>query len=390
MIYKKSIFLQILLIVLFFGNAFGAPGEVENLRPDSEHVLNTPSQVSLVEMVWDLPSGYTSVEGYYYTFTTQSTFTFDETNTATLNAIETAYAQKDYTGSNDISIYVYVAAVVYNESTYVDEIGDTTQFGPIRVDTITPDNAGASVDQYINTATADISIGGFGNVGDAVEMYISNSNYETSGEWEGIVSSKAWQIDGSDGRKTIYIRFKDEAENTSDKSISTIYDSTSPSVSITSTSLSFSDYDPITVTITFEDPTPLGANAISGLDTLDFEETDISISNGIIENYTSVSSGSSVTAVYSFTVTPANKADIEIQVLADEIFDQAENGNSASEILVISYVSGANIIAGVPMFDEWGKTLFIVILLGTAIYQLKRRRNVRVPRNHGGQPYTTL
>ncbi|MBF0452477.1 MAG: cadherin repeat domain-containing protein [Candidatus Magnetomorum sp.] len=337
MIKAIKTFSIIILVLVIASEAFAASGVVQNLRPQSEHVLNTPSQVSLIEMEWELPDGYTSVTGYYYQFTNEASLTLDDTSTAELTLIDTAYAAKDYSGSNDVSVYVYVAAVAYNEETYTEEIGETTRFGPVRIDTVAPDNAGVSVDSYIDTSSATLTIGGFGSAGDASQMYISNVNYETSGTWESIVASKPWPIEGSEGRKTIYVRFKDDAGNTSDKSVFTVYDETPPTASMISTVSDQTNSEAVPVTVIFQDPTQVGVDEISAFAALTVESSDISVTNGIIENFTSISSGSSATAIYRFDVKPVNQGNVSVKVLANTISDQAGNGNTASETLSFVY-----------------------------------------------------
>jgi len=334
-------YLRDLLLYIFLPlvacQAYAAIGTVQNLSPKSAHELNTPSQVSLIEMEWDVPEGYTSVTGYYYVFTDESSYTLDGTTTSQLTMIDTAYASKDYTGSNDVTVYFYVAAVAFDPDTYAEGIGETTKFGPIRVDTISPDNAGVSVDQYINTASATLDIGGFGNVGGATWMYISNDNYEISGEWETIVSSKPWPIEGGEGRKTIYIRFKDDADNTSDKSVFTVYDATVPTSKISSDIPNVTNSDTIPITIVFNDPTQLGVNEISAFDTLSLEMSSISVTNGTLSDLTSISSGNNATAIYSLIVNPIDQGQVSVQMLANAIEDKAGNGNSASNVLLFTY-----------------------------------------------------
>jgi hypothetical protein len=335
-------YIRYLFCVYFIFTAFQAYAEigpVQSLSPKSAHEWNTPSQVSLIEMEWDVPEGYTEVDGYYYLFTDDSNYTLDETtiNTLQLERITTAYAAKDYTGSNDVSVYFYVVAVAYDQETFDEGYGETTKFGPIRVDTIAPDNAGVSVDEYINTASATLTIGGFGSFGDATSMYISNDNYEVSGEWETIVSSKTWPIAGGEGRTSIYIRFKDDAGNTSDDSVFTVYDATVPTSNIISDVANVTNSDAISITIVFNDPTQAGVNEISAFDTLSLETTSISATNATLSNLTSISSGNSATAIYTLIVTPQNQGDVSIQVLENAIEDQAGNGNSVSNIFSFTY-----------------------------------------------------
>ena len=333
-------YIRYLFCVYFIFTAFQAYAEigpVQSLSPKSAHEWNTPSQVSLIEMEWDVPDGYNSVTGYYYIFTDESNYTLDDTTTAELTIIETAYASKDYTGSNDVSVYFYVAAVAIDTDTYDQGLGETTRFGPIRVDTISPENAGVSVDDYINSASATLDIGGFGSFGDATSMYISNDNYEVSGEWETIVSSKTWPIAGGEGRKTIYIRFRDDAGNTSDKSVFTVYDATVPTSNITSDAANETNSDAISITIVFNDPTQIGVNEISAFDTLSLETTSISATNATLSDLTSISSGNNATAIYTVIVHPTNQGLVSVQVQANAIEDQAGNGNSASNVFSFTY-----------------------------------------------------
>jgi len=336
---RNNPYLLCIYVILLAAQSYAEIGPVQNLSPKSAHELNKPSQVSLIEMEWDVPEGYTSVTGYYYVFTNESNYTLDDTTTVELIMIDTAYASKDYTGSNDVSVYFYVAAVAFDPATYEEGLGETTKFGPIRVDTIDPDNAGGAVDQYINTASASLEIGGFGNVGDATWMYISNDNYETSGQWETIASSKPWPIEGGEGRKTIYIRFKDDAGNTSDDSVFTLYDATAPTSMILSDIPGITNSDAIPISIIFSDPTQLGVNEISAFNTLSLETSSISVTHATLSNLTSISSGNNATAIYTLIVNPTNQGMISLQVREDTIEDQAGNGNSASNVFSFTYDS---------------------------------------------------
>ena len=333
----RQLFYCLCLLLIITTPVLSAIGPVQSLSPQSAHEMNTPSQASLIEMVWENPEGYTSVTGYYYIFTDESNYTLDETTTAELTLIETAYASKDYTGSNDVSVYFYAAAVAIDPDTYAEGIGETTKFGTIRVDTISPDSANFDVDQYINTDSASLDIGGFGGVGGAINMYISNANYETSGQWETIVSSKTWSIDSGEGRKTIYIRFKDEAGNTSDKSDFTVYDATAPTSTITSDIPNVTNSDAISLTIVFNDPTKIGVTEISAFDTLSLETTSISVTNANLSDLTSIASGNNATAIYTVVVHPTNQGEVSVQVQEGAIEDQAGNGNTISNEFSFTY-----------------------------------------------------
>ena len=314
-----------------------APGEVQNLKPQSAHVPNTPSQISLIEMSWDLPEGYTEVEGYYYIFSTASQFTLDEDTTSALSLVDTAYASSDYSGSNDISIYFYVAAVVYDEY-YDEEIGATARYQyPLRIDTESPSNASLSASQYVNTQTINLTIGGFGSTGDATQVYLSNTNFGESGQWDDIVSqTRTWPLSIGEGRKTIYARFKDDAENSFDKSIFTIFDETSPRSSLTNTVSDYTSSQIIPITVTFNDPKAVGIDEISGFDAFSLTTTDFTVLNGTITNLSEVYS-SDYTKLYTLILCPVAEGFVSLTIPEGIITDRADNANTQSEPLQFTY-----------------------------------------------------
>ena len=335
--FSIRIFIIINVLLLIFSKiTMAAPGEVQNIKFQSTHVINTPSQESLIEIIWDLPTGYTEVEGYYYLFSTLTQYTFDETNTAELDSIDTAYASKEYTGVNDTSINLYVAAYVF-DALYEEEIGATAKFGPIRIDTESPENASVSVSQYVKDQNVNLTIGGFGNIGDATNMYISNVNYGESGTSASIASSYAWTLAAGEGRKTIFLQFIDDAGNTSNKSVYTIYDQSSPTVSMSSAITSSTNLSSIPVTLTFNDPQNLGVNEISGFDELSISAENVSATNAAVENFRAVDTDSNYTKIYAFNIIPDEQGLLSVYIPEDTINDQSGNGNTASQTLSYTF-----------------------------------------------------
>ena len=80
----------------------------------------------------------------------------------------------------------------------------------------------ASTNGSYNALTTTISSNVTDNSGATIQMYISNSGYETGGTWENYATSKAWNVGGSlsGGTRTIYITYKDQAGNKVNRTLS--------------------------------------------------------------------------------------------------------------------------------------------------------------------------
>jgi hypothetical protein len=206
--HRTKQFIQLLslsgfIFILSIQNASGI-GNVEQLR-STTHEINQPSKVTQIHLTWQIPSGYTQVNGYYYLFDNNATHTFTELNTAGVsfgNYYDTS--SPDYTNVDDKAYYFHIAAEDISEI-----IGPTSTLGPFRIDTIAPKNALVNAKDVIFDDALTLILGATG----AREMYISNIAYGTGGTWETYNTSRQWNVTQERGIKTIYVQFRDEAGN---------------------------------------------------------------------------------------------------------------------------------------------------------------------------------
>jgi len=91
-------------------------------------------------------------------------------------------------------------------------------------------NAGAA---YTNSTSVILFLSASDNSGTVSSMQLSNDGSTWSG-WEAYATTKPWMLSSGDGEKTVYVQFKDAAENVSSTYSDTIIlDTTAPSVTST-------------------------------------------------------------------------------------------------------------------------------------------------------------
>ncbi|MCB2197678.1 MAG: M6 family metalloprotease domain-containing protein [Bacteroidetes bacterium] len=98
------------------------------------------------------------------------------------------------------------------------------------------------------------------------------------------------------------------------------YDATLPEVTISSSESGSTSENPIPVTFTFTE------------DVSDFTSTDIIVTNGSKSNFSSTND-----KVYTLDITPADAGEVIVQIMADAVYDVAENANLASDEWTINY-----------------------------------------------------
>jgi len=207
----KVIIIAVSGLLFILQNVF-AIGNVEQLR-STTHDINDPSMVTQIRVTWQIPSGYTQVNGYYYMFDQNQSHTFTELNTGDVNfgnyydAIST-----EFTNVDDEAYYFHIAA----EDT-LSNIGSTSTIGPFRIDTVAPKNALATTSSVIYNDALVLTLGATG----ASDMYISNIAYGTAGQWESYNTSRQWTVTPGKGIKIIYVQFRDDAGNISKTSTTT-------------------------------------------------------------------------------------------------------------------------------------------------------------------------
>jgi len=242
-IQKLLLFLFLIFIAFFincsFSNAF-EKGDFTILY-SQDHVVNEPSIYTQIKMIWDMPYGYTEMAGYYYVFNYTSTHTFIkddyDDNTVDTGVIftdsGTEATSSSYENSDDIFVYFHIAPMqlIYDEEEeeYLEEIGKTTSYGPVRIDDINPKNVSITPDNYTTTTqNITLTIGGTDADGKnyPASMYISNIGFGEGGEWETFSSLKPWILTEGAGEKTIYLQVKDAAGNISTAVTSIVYNET--------------------------------------------------------------------------------------------------------------------------------------------------------------------
>jgi len=205
-------FLYVGLCIILLTNAYADIGPVEQLRSIS-HPINQPTTKSQIKVTWQIPDGYTQVNGYYYQFDTSQNHEFTELNTAGVpfgNHYDTS--SQAFTNVDDQAYYFHIAAEDRD-----DEIGPTSTLGPFRIDDIAPKNAIVSADDVIFKDSVTLTLGASG----AYEMFISNLGYGTAGSWESYNTSRQWNVTPGKGSKIIYVQYRDAAGNTSRASTTT-------------------------------------------------------------------------------------------------------------------------------------------------------------------------
>lgn len=191
-------------------------GTVASLQSNS-HVLDSPSNNPIIKMTWDLPQGYTSVNGYHVLFNQSKTHTFNElniTDSGVKFVTKNEVSSTDFTGADDVEYYFHIAA----EDTSMN-IGPTLSNGAFRIDTVGPQDASVTTSSTTGSLLITLELYAL----NAYEMYISNSGYGVGGSWELFSTSKQWNIPEQDGSCSIYVQFRDKALNTTNASTSTIY-----------------------------------------------------------------------------------------------------------------------------------------------------------------------
>jgi len=308
---KFHIFLKASFILLLLGATAPSyavvPEAVQSLRSVS-HVLNTPTQNSIIQMSWRPPENTTDLRGYYTLFSNDQFYSFTEINTLSIQPIDALETVSiDYGEMDDTSIYFHIAATSND-----DEIGETSSFGPIRIDTKAPTNPVLITDHYSISRIVTLILGAT----NAIEMYLSNTAHGVGGQWEPLVSPKIWELTEGQGLKTIYVQFRDRADNRT-KAMSTLnLDTIPPSVSISSQSQQETNQTEIAIDVFFSEP-------VENL-----------IAEDIFVNNCKVDSLNGENDQYTIKIIPSGAGEFSVQIPENKANDIAGNGNESSDTLV--------------------------------------------------------
>ena len=113
---------------------------------------------------------------------------------------------------------------VYGTSTM--ELAHVTLTG-IKLDKTAPTDAIAINNNYVNTATVTLALSAADSTSGIAQMRFSNDNVEWS-SGEQYATSKTWNLQNSDGTKTVTVQYTDNAGLISSYSCTTILDTTKP------------------------------------------------------------------------------------------------------------------------------------------------------------------
>ena len=217
-------------ILITFGGAFSAmaaDGEVVNLK-STTHTLGTidaKSQATVISMNWEKAAQTDcTLAGYNFKFSTSVTDTVTESSgyPATTTGTDSA----SFTGEDGVAHYFHIRAVFTTDSQItIDSVvyeagedywGPLVSKGPYYIDDTAPLNPSVSINSG-ESSTDSINVELTLGATSAAKMNISNTSFG-AGTWEDYAESKAWTLTTGDGTKTVYVQFRDTAENISQKS----------------------------------------------------------------------------------------------------------------------------------------------------------------------------
>ena len=310
---QKNVFQAYFMLMTFFWALSGISraidiGPVREIYSTS-HTEDTPASVPVVQVKWQPPEN-TQADGYYVMFNTQMTHVFDQFNTANENVDrirETQYSSSDLSGADNVAYYFHIAAYYFHED--IEYIGPTESAGPFRVDTVAPRLPLVEAPDVVRNRMITISLGAQG----ASEMFISNANYETNGQWEPFAQQRTWELLDVQGYQRIYVVFRDLAGNTSKASTAIRFDTLPPVPHIQTSAPLPARSSPIPITIAFNEPV------------FDFTDSDIQVNNCLIQKFSPETQ-----SIYLLECLPDQPGKIYLSINENELTDEAGNLNLAS------------------------------------------------------------
>ena len=186
----------------------------QNRSEDSVDIPDTVSNNPNVTVTWDSPDDEDSVLGYYTTFNTTSSYSFDSFNAVSVPIISTRKITSEDLEGDDVVYYFHVSPV-----DVLGRIGATITIA-FRIDTVAPTNVSVSTPENTTTQNIILTMGSTGSI----DIYISNLNYGEGGSWDSYDTTKLWQVTQGSGTKKIYVEFRDRAYNTNYAMTSTAYE----------------------------------------------------------------------------------------------------------------------------------------------------------------------
>jgi PKD repeat protein len=185
------------------------------LRTSSNSDTSTVSNNPNITVTWDEPEeGEDNLSGYYTDFNTDNDYAHTTFNTVQTPLIRTRKITSADLAGDDVYYYFHVASVDVE-----GRVGSTTSIA-FRIDTVAPTNVNVIAPDTTTDRNIALILGATG----ASNVYVSNVNYAESGSWDNLSTEKEWKLTRGDGIKTIYVRFRDAAGNTSDTMAVTTYE----------------------------------------------------------------------------------------------------------------------------------------------------------------------
>ena len=231
------------------------PSTVADLS-SSSHTASTWSIDTAIDVSWTASTDTdgSGVSAYSYLFDTTSDTTPNTTPDGT-GISTTSSAQSD---SN--SIYFHVGTI-----DNVGNWGSGSNLGPFYIDSTAPTSGSLSIDSgatYAKSTSVTLGIDATDATSGLYQMIISEDSGYSGASWETYSTSKVYTLFSGNETKTVYIKFKDNADNESTSSSDTIIlDATAPSGG----SITYTDgyYTALSVDLTVAD----GTDADSGVNT---------------------------------------------------------------------------------------------------------------------------
>jgi hypothetical protein len=312
----STLHMLIILVSALIGTAMAMDiGPVRQVYSTS-HAVNEPSSNPYIQIKWYPPENNLS-DGYYVTYNTKMSHTFDEFNTADdeveLIRNETQVTSQDFSGADDVNYYCHIAAFALDTNDK-EFIGPTVSEGPFRIDTVAPLMPVVNAPNAVRDRMITIQPGAY----HATEMYISNAGYELNGQWEAFAQKRQWELRDTQGNQMIYVVFRDLAGNTSRASTAVRYDTIGPIPLFTTSETMPARSIPVNITIDFDEPVT------------QFLESDIQSSNCEIQNF--VSDQPDLSSRFFFECVPFIQGRFQLSILENVLQDEAGNTNQASEI----------------------------------------------------------
>ena len=176
-----------------------AENSLELRSPTSEIVSRNPE----ITVKWESTSEI-SDEKYYYMFNEISDHRITKRNAPRNHPIGiTRATSRKLSGDND-PYHFHVAPVDRR-----GRIGNTASLG-FRIDTVPPSNAMAIAPPFTSVRDILLTLGASG----VSEMFLSNTDYGVGGKWEKWDRTRLWTLTGGEGRKRVFVQFRDRAGNT--------------------------------------------------------------------------------------------------------------------------------------------------------------------------------